>query len=49
MQVIAQADEGETFIEEFSYARGAEQEEAEDDFVFAGFGDQFVGGGAKFG
>jgi len=46
MEVVAQADEGEAFVQEFAYAGGAEEEEAQDHFVFAGFRDKLVGGGA---
>ena len=49
VQVVAEADEGEAFVEEFADARGAEQEQAQDDVVLAGFGDQLVGGGASSG
>jgi hypothetical protein len=46
VEVVAQADEGETFVQEFAYAGGAEEEKAQDHFVSAGFGHQLIGGGA---
>ena len=49
VQVVADADEGESFFEEFADACGAEQEQAEDDVVLAGVLDQFLGGGVEFG
>ena len=47
VQVVADADEGEAFIEKLSDARGAEEKEAEDDVVLSSFGDEFIRGGAE--
>src|SRR5580704_19781200 len=49
MQVVADADEGESLFEEFADAGGAEQKEAEDDIIFAGVLDQLFRGGVEFG
>jgi hypothetical protein len=49
VQVVADADEGETFVEEFTDAAGAEKKKAEDDVIFAGVFDQALRGGVKFG
>src|SRR5271154_3606065 len=48
MQIIADADEGETFFEEFTDATGAEKKKAEDDVVLAGLGNELFRGGAEF-
>jgi hypothetical protein len=49
VQVVAEAEEGESFVEKFADARSAEQEQAEDDVVLAGVFDQFLGGSVEFG
>src|SRR5262249_32291654 len=49
VQVVAEANESEPLVEKLADSRSAKKEEAEDDVVLAGFGDQFVSGGAKFG
>ncbi len=49
MQVVAEAEEGESFVEKFADARSTEQEQAEDYVVLAGVFDQFLGGGIEFG
>ena len=48
VEVVADADEGESFLEEFADAGGAEEEQAEDDVVLAGVLDQALGGGIEF-
>src|SRR5271166_4527317 len=49
MQIVAEAEEGETFFKEFADARGAEQEESEDYIILACVFDQFLGGRVEFG
>ena len=46
VQVVADADEAEPFVEKLSDTSGAEEKEAEDDVVLASFGDEFIRGGA---
>jgi hypothetical protein len=46
VQVVANADEREAFVEKLSDTRGAEEKEAEDDVVLASFGAEFIRGGA---
>ena len=48
VKVVSDADEGETFFQEFAYAAGTEEEESEDDVVFARVIDQFLGRGSEF-
>ena len=48
MQVVAEAEEGESFVEKFADARGAEQEQAENDVVLACVLDQLFCGGIEF-
>jgi len=40
MQVVANADEGKTFVQKFTDARCAEEEKSEDDIIFASCFDQ---------
>ena len=49
MQVVAKAEESETFFQEFADARSAEQKDAEDYFVLVGVFDQFLCGGIELG
>ena len=44
VQIVAQADEREAFLQEFGDSRRAEQEQSEDDAVFGGGGAQLAGG-----
>ena len=45
MEIVADADEGKTFVEKFADARCAEEEKSEDDIIFAGGFDQTLRGG----
>ena len=47
VQVVSNADEGESLFQEFADAGGAEEEESENDFVLAGVLDEFLGGGVE--
>src|ERR1041385_6965543 len=49
MQVIADADERKSFVEEFSDAQGSKEEKSEDDVVLAGGFDERLRGGVEFG
>src|SRR6266849_1302295 len=49
VQVVPDADEGEALLQELANARCAEQEDSEDQFIFAGVLDQLLGGGIEFG
>src|SRR5262249_36012432 len=49
VEIVADADKRETFVEKFADARRAEKKEAEDDIVFASLFDQALGGGVEFG
>src|ERR1700674_3217227 len=49
VQVVADADEGETLFEELADARCPEQEDAENGVVLAGVLDQLLRGRAEFG
>jgi len=49
VKIVADADEGEAFVEKFADAGGSEEEEAEDDTVFARSGNELFGGGAELG
>src|SRR6266481_7660549 len=49
VQVVADADEGETLFEELSDARCPEQEDAENGVVLAGVLDQLLRGRTEFG
>ena len=44
VKVVAEAHEGEAFVEEFADAAGTEEKQAEDHFVLARFDDELVGG-----
>src|ERR1022692_2139906 len=48
VQVVADADEGESLLQELAHACGAEQEDSENDFVLARVLDELVGGRAQF-
>src|SRR4029077_3956039 len=49
VKIVADADEGEAFVEKFGDSGGSEEEEAEDDTVFARSGNELFGGGAELG
>src|SRR5215475_1779279 len=49
VQVIADADKGETFVEEFADASRAEQKQAEDHIIFAGVFDEALCGCVELG
>jgi hypothetical protein len=49
MQIVADADEGESLFQEFPDPGGAEQKESQDEFVFTGAVDQFLRGCGEFG
>src|SRR4029077_1622528 len=49
VEIVADADEGDSVFEELANAGGTEEEEAEDDVVLTGVFDQALGGGVEFG
>src|SRR6516165_11804194 len=49
MQIVADADESETLVQEFADSRGAKEEKTENDVVLARVFDQALGGGVQFG
>jgi hypothetical protein len=48
-QIVSDAQEPESLVDEFGNARRAEEEDAEDDVVLPGCGDQLVRRLAKLG
>src|SRR5215813_8086610 len=49
MQIVADADESETLVQEFADSRGAKEEQTENYVVLARVFDQALGGGVQFG
>ena len=47
VQIVADAEERESLVEEFPDAAGSEEEDAEDNAIFLGVGDQLVGRGQE--
>src|SRR3954471_21081011 len=49
VQIVADADEGESLFQKLANSRRAEEKQSKDDVIFPGVLDQFLSGHIKFG